>query len=186
MILLENCLKSGQFGQNNCCHRFWKVAQSAINRPNWSHCQRVFETFPINLHCAFSSSMHDWFCTQNQFDSSSWLQRWWWWYSSIFASDVKKIISTIFVRRQRHGLVPTLIWIYKLVVQWLWLSWYSGCFRHQRSTIRIHCQNLYWTLTVNCIEKTKIKKKETEFGSFFKKIAKLSLTNSLLNILKNL
>ena len=27
----------GRFGQNNCCHRLWKVAQSAINRPIWSH-----------------------------------------------------------------------------------------------------------------------------------------------------
>ena len=25
------------FGQNNCCLRLWKVAQSAINRPIWSH-----------------------------------------------------------------------------------------------------------------------------------------------------
>ena len=31
-------LKCGQFGQNNCCHRLWNVAQSAINRPIWSHC----------------------------------------------------------------------------------------------------------------------------------------------------
>ena len=28
-----------QFGQNNCCHRLWKVAQSAISRPIWSHCK---------------------------------------------------------------------------------------------------------------------------------------------------
>ena len=28
---------SGQCGQINCCHRLWKVAQSAINRPIWSH-----------------------------------------------------------------------------------------------------------------------------------------------------
>ena len=26
-----------QFGQNNCCHWLWKVAQSVINRPIWSH-----------------------------------------------------------------------------------------------------------------------------------------------------
>ena len=26
-----------QFGQNNCCHRLWKVAQSVINRRIWSH-----------------------------------------------------------------------------------------------------------------------------------------------------
>ena len=30
-------LKMWQFGQNNCCHRLRKVAQSAINRPIWSH-----------------------------------------------------------------------------------------------------------------------------------------------------
>ena len=27
----------GNFGQNNWCHRLWKVAQSAINCPIWSH-----------------------------------------------------------------------------------------------------------------------------------------------------
>ena len=29
--------KCGRFLQNNCCHRLWKVAQSAINCPIWSH-----------------------------------------------------------------------------------------------------------------------------------------------------
>ena len=28
----------GQFGQINCCHGLWKVAQSVINCPIWSHC----------------------------------------------------------------------------------------------------------------------------------------------------
>ena len=36
--LYKSCLKCGQFGQNNCCHRLWKDAQSAINRPIWSRC----------------------------------------------------------------------------------------------------------------------------------------------------
>ena len=27
----------GRFGQINCCQRLWKVAQSSINRPIWSH-----------------------------------------------------------------------------------------------------------------------------------------------------
>ena len=27
-----------RFGQINCCQRLWIVAQSAINRPIWSHC----------------------------------------------------------------------------------------------------------------------------------------------------
>ena len=26
-----------RFGQTNCCHRLWKVDQSPINRPIWSH-----------------------------------------------------------------------------------------------------------------------------------------------------
>ena len=30
-------LKCGQFVQNHCCRRLWKVAQSAINCPIWSH-----------------------------------------------------------------------------------------------------------------------------------------------------
>ena len=34
---LTYCLKMWQFGQNNCCHRLRKVAQSAMNRPIWSH-----------------------------------------------------------------------------------------------------------------------------------------------------
>ena len=33
-------LKCGWFGQNSCCHRLWKVVQSAINHPIWSHWQR--------------------------------------------------------------------------------------------------------------------------------------------------
>ena len=49
--------------------------------------------------------------------------------------------------------------------QWLWLSWYSGCFQHQRSTIRIQllAKLLYrinYLYSVNCIENTKIKKKK--------------------------
>ena len=36
--LYKNCLKCGRFGQNNCCHWLWKVAQSGINRPFLSHC----------------------------------------------------------------------------------------------------------------------------------------------------
>ena len=36
--LYKNCQKCGRFGQNNCCRRLWKVAQSTINRPIWSHC----------------------------------------------------------------------------------------------------------------------------------------------------
>ena len=37
MTPLQKLPKYGQFGQNNCCHRLWKVAQSAIYRPIWSH-----------------------------------------------------------------------------------------------------------------------------------------------------
>ena len=35
--LYKNCLKHGRFGQNNYCHWLWKVDQTAINRPIWSH-----------------------------------------------------------------------------------------------------------------------------------------------------
>ena len=31
-------LECGRFGQTNCCHTLWKVAQSPINSPIWSHC----------------------------------------------------------------------------------------------------------------------------------------------------
>ena len=33
----NNCQICGQFGQNNCRDRLWKVAQNAINCPIWSH-----------------------------------------------------------------------------------------------------------------------------------------------------
>ena len=39
--LYKNGLKHGQFGQNSCRHRLWKVAQRAINRPIWSHWKRA-------------------------------------------------------------------------------------------------------------------------------------------------
>ena len=45
--------------------------------------------------------------------------------------------------------------------QWLWLSWYNGCFRYQRSAVRIQSlANFYikHLLIVNCNEKTKMKK----------------------------
>ena len=45
--------KCGQFGQNNCCHRLWKVAQSAINIPIWSHwSQTTPATLQIESHRA--------------------------------------------------------------------------------------------------------------------------------------
>ena len=34
---LTNRLKMWQLGQNICCHRLRKIAQSAINHPIWSH-----------------------------------------------------------------------------------------------------------------------------------------------------
>ena len=47
--------------------------------------------------------------------------------------------------------------------QWLWLSWYSRCFRHLKSAVRIQSSaNVkieYFHTYVNCIEKMKIKKK---------------------------
>ena len=30
------------FGHNICCHRLWKVTQSEINRPIWSHCSHAW------------------------------------------------------------------------------------------------------------------------------------------------
>ena len=35
--LYKNCLTMWMIGQINCCQRLWKVAQSTINRPIWSH-----------------------------------------------------------------------------------------------------------------------------------------------------
>ena len=56
--------------------------------------------------------------------------------------------------------------------QWLWLSWQSGRFQYQRSAIRIQslAKFIEHLFAVNCIEKTKIKKKEAENGPFLKKI----------------
>ena len=51
----------GQFGQINCCHRVWKIAQSAIDWPIWSH---------RSLHQPFSLSSFRrrivWWSTSNQ------------------------------------------------------------------------------------------------------------------------
>ena len=45
--------------------------------------------------------------------------------------------------------------------QWLWLSWYNGYFQFQRSAVRIQSSAKIYIkhFIVNCIEKTKIKKK---------------------------
>ena len=53
--LYKNCLKCGWFGQNNCCHRPWNFAHSAINRQIWSHCllspkEEKAELIPTNRH----------------------------------------------------------------------------------------------------------------------------------------
>ena len=37
---LQKLTKMWALGQNNCCHRLWKVAQSSIYCPIWSHCNR--------------------------------------------------------------------------------------------------------------------------------------------------
>ena len=36
--LYKNCPKMWVIWANNCCHRLWKIAQSTINRPIWTHC----------------------------------------------------------------------------------------------------------------------------------------------------
>ena len=36
--LMKIALECGRFGQINCCQRLWKVAESPINYPIWSHC----------------------------------------------------------------------------------------------------------------------------------------------------
>ena len=42
-------LECGGFGQINCFQRLWMVAQSAINRPIWSHCSQCI------IPCSFQS-----------------------------------------------------------------------------------------------------------------------------------
>ena len=52
-------------------------------------------------------------------------------------------------------------------VQWLWFSWQSGCFLHQRSTVRIQSsQTLYYQLYC----KDENKEKEAGNGPIFKKV----------------
>ena len=56
--------------------------------------------------------------------------------------------------------------------QWLWLSWQRGHFQHQRFMVRIHPSSNFYIehlFTVNCNEKTKIKKKRPGKGRLFKK-----------------
>ena len=63
---------------------------------------------------------------------------------------------------------------------WLWFSWKSGIFPHQRSTVWIQWQSLHRTLfTINSIEKTKIKETEAGNGPCFNK---LNLTFRMMSI----
>ena len=41
-----------KIGENICCHRLWKGAQSAINHPIWSYCRRLCHLILCrNLKC---------------------------------------------------------------------------------------------------------------------------------------
>ena len=67
--------------------------------------------------------------------------------------------------------------------QLLWIGWLSGRFRHQRSADGVQ-SSANFNYFINCIEKTKIKKKEAENCPFVKKswhnfdVHSLHLTNS--------
>ena len=61
----------------------------------------------------------------------------------------------------------------RFVGPWLWRSWQSGRFRHQRSAVRIPTSaiNYFECISVNCFpEKTKIKKKRLGMAQFKKKL----------------
>ena len=47
--LLEPLQKLWAVGQNNYCHRIWKVAKSGINRPIWSHWSFAKVNWPTRL-----------------------------------------------------------------------------------------------------------------------------------------
>ena len=69
-----------------------------------------------------------------------------------------------------HNILP--LWPIKLfhLGQCLWLSWQSDCFQFKRSAVRIQSSAKFiLNLFVNCIEKTKIKKKKPGKAHFFKK-----------------
>ena len=84
-----------------------------------------------------------------------------------------QVVAGSRVQRQLTKVVPNshLDWNRRLwndQESWLWLSWQSGRFRHQRSAVRIHSSDIvkeHW-FTVNCIEKTK---KKAKSGPFFKR-----------------
>ena len=62
---------------------------------------------------------------------------------------------------------------------WLWHSWQSGRFRHQRSAVRIptSAMNYFECISVNCFpEKTKIKKKRLGMAQLKKKWANVICT----------
>ena len=103
---------------------------------------------------------------------------------STLVSQAYFVISTIFwlivkdtTCKQFVGFLLLLNWSQLLdskspkTGQWLWLSWYSGRFRHQRSVVRIQSLE-FFLLILNicllCIAKTKIKKKEAGDGLFLK------------------
>ena len=64
---------------------------------------------------------------------------------------------------------------------WLWRSWQSGRFRHQRSAVRIPTSAIFWTyLSVNNYpENTKVKRKRPGMAQFKKK-KMIVLTTGLL------
>ena len=64
----------GYLGKN-CCHRLWKVAQSAINRPIWSHClwdQNKWKYIPVKLYLKYQLSFFKRLATEVSWNVFCW------------------------------------------------------------------------------------------------------------------
>ena len=50
----------GRFGENNCCQRLYKLAQSQINHPIWSHRLRGDEFENLNIEFRHAKALGLW------------------------------------------------------------------------------------------------------------------------------
>ena len=88
---------------------------------------------------------------------------------------VYRQVSSIDQRSTRENRIIEADLSASLFCQWLWLSWQSGRFRHQRSAVQIQSQAKFLLNIVNCqlCRKDENKEKEAGNGPFFKKTLKI-------------
>ena len=111
--------------------------------------------------CLLSSFSHD------NFNKTNWKKpRWCAWNSNPGC----RMLGTDETTERWH---PPKNWkiIMSIIGQWLWRSWQSSHFRYQRTRVRIQSSATFieHLFTVNCVEKTKIKRKRGREWPILKK-----------------